>query len=131
MINRASCLLFVLFAFFVQCGTHEDPNSEEWINLFNGVDLNDWKPKIRHYPLMENYGNTFRVEDSVLKVSYDQYDSFRMRYGHIFYKEKFSHYLINVEYRFTGEQATGGEGWARRNSGDELDTARAAASADV
>ena len=40
-----------------------------------------------------------------------------MRYGHIFYKDKFSHYLINVEYRFTGNQATGGEGWARRNSG--------------
>lgn len=117
MINRASCLLFVLSLFLVQCGTREDPNREEWINLFNGVDLNDWKPKIRHYPLMENYGNTFRVEDSVLKVSYDQYDSFRMRYGHIFYKEKFSHYLIDVEYRFTGEQATGGEGWARRNSG--------------
>ena len=110
-------MLFVLSLFLVQCGTREDPNREEWINLFNGVDLNDWKPKIRHYPLMENYGNTFRVEDSVLKVSYDQYDSFRMRYGHIFYKEKFSHYLIDVEYRFTGEQATGGEGWARRNSG--------------
>lgn len=115
--TRCACLLFLCSLFLFSCSTREDQNREEWIDLFNGVDLNDWKPKIRHYDLNNNYGNTFRVEDSVLKVSYDQYDSFRMRYGHLFYKDNFSHYLINVEYRFTGDQATGGEGWARRNSG--------------
>jgi hypothetical protein len=117
MLNKTACLLLVLSVVLSKCGSREDPDRKEWINLFNGVDMKDWKPKIRHYDLMENFGNTFRVEDSVLRVSYDQYDSFRMRYGHIFYKDKFSYYLINVEYRFTGNQATGGEGWARRNSG--------------
>lgn len=117
MRTKPVCLLLLLSLFLFKCGPKEDAGRKEWINLFNGVDMKDWKPKIRHYALNDNYGNTFRVEDSVLKVSYDQYDSFRMRYGHIFYKEKFSYYLIEVEYRFTGNQATGGEGWARRNSG--------------
>jgi hypothetical protein len=35
----------------------------------------------------------------------------------LFYKEKLSHYRLRVEYRFVGEQADGGPGWAIRNSG--------------
>jgi imidazolonepropionase-like amidohydrolase len=52
-----------------------------------------------------------------LKVSYDVYDNFNNKFGHIFYKENFSHYLIRVEYRFVGDQVAGGPGWAFRNSG--------------
>lgn len=99
------------------CGEGKDPVREEWQPLFNGHDLSGWTPKIRGYPPGENFGNTFRVEDSVLRVSYDQYDTFRSRYGHLFYKEKYSYYRIAIEYRFTGSQAAGGEGWAERNSG--------------
>lgn len=88
-----------------------------WISLFNGKDLEGWTPKIRNHELGENYGNTFRVEDGVIKVSYDQYDQFNGTYGHLFYKSPFSKYRFRVEYRFTGEQAPGGEGWATRNSG--------------
>ena len=43
----------------------------------------------RDTPLNENYRNTFRVEDGVMKVSYDQYDTFNNEFGHIFYKEPF------------------------------------------
>lgn len=89
----------------------------EWIQLFNGKDLEDWTVKISKHELNDNYANTFRVEDSVLKVSYEGYDDFNQQYGHMFYKQPFSAYLISVEYRFTGEQAPGGEGWAWRNSG--------------
>lgn len=85
--------------------------------MFNGKDLNDWNIKIKGLPLNENYKNTFRVEDSLLKVRYDQYDKFDNHFGHIFYKQPFSHYKIRVEYRFVGEQATGGASWAYRNSG--------------
>lgn len=89
----------------------------DWIQLFNGKDLTGWTPKITGYALGENFGNTFRVENGVMKVSYDQYDEFRNRFGHIFYKDKFSYYRIAAEYRFVGEQAKGGPGWALRNSG--------------
>ncbi|WP_268224283.1 3-keto-disaccharide hydrolase [Sinomicrobium oceani] len=92
----------------------------EWISLFNGKDLNDWKIKISKHELGDNYANTFRVEDGLLKVSYDGYEDFDQQYGHIFYDKPFSEYLLRVEYRFTGEQAPGGEGWAWRNSGAML-----------
>lgn len=90
-----------------------------WRPLFNGKDLEGWTPKIRGYKLGDNYANTFRVENGVLKVVYepDKYPKFDNRFGHLFYKEKFSHYRLRVEYRFTGEQCPGGPGWAFRNSG--------------
>ena len=91
--------------------------AENWIQLFNGKDLKDWAVKINGYDLNDNFGNTFRVENGIMKVSYDRYDKFNNRFGHIFYKRKFSRYRIRVEYRFVGEQAAGGPSWALRNSG--------------
>lgn len=91
--------------------------SGKWVSLFNGKDLTGWKPKIRGYEFNENYKNTFRVEDGLLKVGYEGYDKFSEKFGHLFYKKKLSHYRLRVEYRFTGEQAKGGPGWAFRNSG--------------
>lgn len=89
----------------------------KWVALFNGKDLSGWIPKIRGYELGENFGNTFRVEDGAIKVGYAKYDSFQERFGHLFYEQPFSHYRLRVEYRFTGDQAQGGPGWALRNSG--------------
>lgn len=90
----------------------------DWIQLFNGKDMEGWVPKIRYHELGENYADTFRVEDGVLKVRYDKYDGpFKERFGHLFYKQKFSHYILRVEYRFLGKQHAGGPGWAIRNSG--------------
>lgn len=89
----------------------------EWVDLFNGKDLKDWTVKIAKHEVGENYANTFRVENGVIKVGYEGYDEFNQQYGHMFYNKPFSHYLLRVEYRFVGEQAKGGEGWAWRNSG--------------
>jgi len=92
-----------------------------WIQLFNGKDLNDWIVKIKDHPLNDNYGNTFRVENGVMKVSYDQFNNaFKEQFGHIFYKQKFSAYLLYIEYRFTGDQIKDGPDWAYRNSGAML-----------
>jgi hypothetical protein len=93
------------------------PVDSRWISLFNGKNLDGWKVKITGYALNDNFGKTFRVEDGVLKVCYDQYDKFGGKFGHIFYKEKFSHYRLRLEYRFVGEQVPGGPGWAFRNNG--------------
>jgi Domain of Unknown Function (DUF1080) len=94
-----------------------DPNAREWIQLFNGRDLEGWTPKIRTHDLGDNFGNTFRVVDGNLSVRYDQYTDFERKYGHIYYEEPFSYYVVATEYRFVGDQAPGGEGWATRNSG--------------
>jgi Domain of Unknown Function (DUF1080) len=93
-------------------------SAEDWIQLFNGRDLSGWTPKLAKHELGDNYANTFRVENGVLKVSYDQYENFDARFGHLFYKDPFSYYRLVVEYRFVGEQAARGPGaWALRNSG--------------
>ena len=115
--NLANLLLPVLIlALLWGC---QSPKQKEkgWIQLFNGKDLKDWNIKIAGFPLNENYGNTFRVEDGLMKVRYDQYQKFDDHFGHIFYKCPYSHYKIRVEYRFVGEQCPGGAGSALRNSG--------------
>lgn len=91
--------------------------ADGWRTLFNGKDLENWRIKIAKHELDENFANTFRVEDGLMKVRYDGYEAFDRQYGHIFYDEPFSYYLYRVEYRFVGEQAPEGEGWALRNSG--------------
>lgn len=99
-------------------GWADDPAEEgEWIQLFNGKNLDGWKVKIRGFDLGDNFGDTFRVEDGVLKVCFDQYEKFDGKFGHIFYEQPFSNYRIRVEYRFVGDQCPGGPGWAFRNSG--------------
>ena len=91
---------------------------EDWIQLFNGRDLSGWIPKITRHAPGDNYANTFRVEGGVLKVSYDDYDSFEGRFGHLFHETPYSYYRLVIEYRFVGQQAPNGPGaWALRNSG--------------
>jgi hypothetical protein len=92
-------------------------DQKEWRQLFNGKDLTGWSPKITGYALGDNFGNTFRVENGYLKAAYDKYEKFDSKFGHLFFREKFSYYVIAVEYRFVGEQTPGGAAWALRNSG--------------
>ena len=66
--------------------TFTQPGSE-WIQLFNGKDLSGWTPKLSGYALGENYKNTFRVEDGLLKVSYDEYEDFDGEFGHLFLRD--------------------------------------------
>lgn len=117
-------LILGLFAFTFRCHSvfgqgKANLEVEKWIQLFNGKDLTGWTPKIRHHPLGENYGNTFRVADGLLQVRYetDKYESFDERFGHLFYQQPYSHYRLRVEYRFVGDQAKKGPSWAIRNSG--------------
>ena len=94
------------------------PAGKQWMQLFNGKDLVGWTPKIRGYAVGENFGDTFRVVDGLLTVSYDQYEGpFNGRFGHLFHDMEFSDYRLRVEYRFVGDQVEGGPGWAFRNSG--------------
>ena len=97
--------------------TSSSGESEEWIQLFNGKDLEGWTIKINKHPLNENFNNTFRVENGLMVTRYDQYEEFNEEYGHIFYKNPYSHYKLKVEYRVVGEQVKGGQGWALKNSG--------------
>ena len=110
------CLLAIVLVLPGLAQTNAD--TKEWIQLFNGRNLDGWAPKITGYPLGENYADTFRVENGVLKVSYDKYPMFENKFGHLFYtRQKFSYYVIAAEYRFVGDQVPGGPTWAVRNNG--------------
>jgi hypothetical protein len=125
-------ILWVLIAagFIVSCSSsqrlNDDKNQEHWIQLFNGKNLDGWDVKITGFNLNDNYQNTFAAGNGVMKVQYKGYPEFGNRFGHIFYKEPFSYYKLRVEYRFVGEQAKGGQGWALRNSGVMLHSQSAA-----
>ena len=110
---KFSCFLILVY----NCNKISDSNIENWEVIFNGKDLKDWKIKFANKNLNVNYKNTFQIRDSVLKVVYDNYDSFDNNYAQIYYKKPYSYYKLKFEYRFTGNQTRGGAGWAKRNSG--------------
>ena len=95
-------------------------DAKDWIQLFNGKDLTGWTPKFSHHDLGENFNDTFRVEDGLLKVRYDKWTTFTDEFGHLFYKDPFSYYVLAAEYRFVGEQVPSTRKdlqWAVRNNG--------------
>jgi len=112
------CMFALSVAALSGCTSHAArPATGQWVDLFNGRNLDGWTPKIAGHDLGENYADTFHVRDGLLTVSYDNYEKFNGEFGHLFYEHEFSHYRIRVQYRFSGEQTPGGPGWALRNSG--------------
>lgn len=128
--NRFSLLYISVILFLLSCAgtkiTSDKKNSNQWVSLFNGKDLEGWQVKIAGYPLGENFGNTFRVEDGVLSIRYNQYDSFRNRFGALYFNKEFTNYRLRVEYRFVGETTPGAPSWGFRDGGIQYHTQPAA-----
>ncbi len=117
-VMKAVGALVVLILGTAGCAAEQKNTTEaKWISLFNGKDLKGWTPKFTGSDLGVNYRDTFRVVDGLLTVSYDQWDKFNGEFGHLFYKDSFSHYRLRAEYRFIGQQIPDGPGWAFRNNG--------------
>src|SRR4051812_28736664 len=94
-----------------------DAGDAGWHSLFNGRDLSGWTPKIAQHPAGENYADTFRVEDGVIKVSYDRYGKFDGQFGHLFTNQAYSNYILRLEYKFVGSAIADSPPWAKLNSG--------------
>ena len=107
----------ILLIAIVCCTSKPQQHEEEWIKLFNGKDINDWIVKIHHHDPGVNFGNTFRVEDNMIKVRYDQYGDFNDQFAHLYYKTPFSHFHLKLEYHFTGELQKGAPVYTNLNSG--------------
>ncbi len=88
-----------------------------WVPLFNGKNLDGWTPKISGHVLGENFANTFRVSDGMIKVSYDDYQKFSGQYGHLYTHIAYSHYILRLEYRFTGKMMPDAPDYVNLNSG--------------
>ena len=120
MLTRTRNTLALLLLGAAASGSSAQNNNQtdgEWISLFNGQNLDNWQVKFTGQPLGVNFRDTFRVEDGLLSVSYENWDGFNNEFGHLFYDQVFSHYLLRVEYRFVGEQVNQGPPWAFRNNG--------------
>lgn len=100
--------------------------TENWQPLFNGKDLTGWDLKISGRELNDNFRNTFVWEDSMLRIRYDEYETFDDAYGHMYYHTPYSNYKLRFDYRFTGDQTPGGAVWNVRNSGVMLHSQSAA-----
>ena len=70
-------LVFILCFPLLSFGQKND--TKNWIQLLNGKDLTGWVVKIKGGLLGEDIHNTFRVEDGLLKVSYDDYKNGKIR----------------------------------------------------
>ncbi len=110
-------LPFVLLSYQTKKIFIDKKPAKKWVSLFNGRNLNNWKPKIAGYKLGENFGNTFFVKNGILSIRYNQYDSFRNRFGALYYDKKFSNYRLKVEYRFVGNTTAGAPSWGFRDGG--------------
>lgn len=85
--------------------------------IFNGKNLKGWTPKIHHHEYGDNFADTYKVEDGVIKVRYDGYEKFNERYGHLFYKTPYSHFHLSMEYRFNGIWRKDAPSYTHLNSG--------------
>src|SRR5690606_33781959 len=74
-----SWMLCALVALLSGCATapvgsgFNDVPESDWIELFNGRDLRGWTVKVHKHDVGVNFGDTFRVEDGMIQVRYDQY----------------------------------------------------------
>lgn len=112
-------LIILSFAILFLTGVHgqNKKNAGKWQQLFNGKDIKDWMVKIHHHDVNVNFGNTFRVEDKMIKVRYDEYGDFNNQFGHLYYKTPFSWFHLVIEYRFVGDLQKGAPSYTLRNSG--------------
>ncbi len=114
-------VLLTVFLVIVSCKDQSENaekfETDDWITLFNGKDLEGWTPKFHHHETGENYADTFRVQDSSIVVAYDGYDTFNERYGHLFYNKAFESFHLKFTYRFTDEWMQDAPSYTYRNSG--------------
>ena len=90
---------------------------EAWQPLFDGRSLAGWTAKITGEDLGNDPLGTFRVERGAIRVSYDRYERFAGRFGHLAYRLPFSAYRLRFEYRFDGAYLPDVEAWQHSNSG--------------
>ena len=121
MRNNLTIFYLLLIILVCQsCNNNDGKNEiskEDWESLFNGKNLTGWDIKIKDHPLNENYKNTFRIEDSMIRVVYNDYEKFDNQFGHLYTHKPYSYYKLKLQYRFVGDHLADAPEWADRNSG--------------
>ena len=99
------------------CAAELKTAGPQWVSLFNGKNLDGWTIKIAGHPLGDNFADTFRVENGMIKVYYDKYSKFSNQFGHLYSNIPYSHYILRLEYRFDGVVLADAPEWCNSNSG--------------
>ena len=127
-------LLPIFLLCIISAGCHQqsatpnlpEPDTEGFISIFNGKDLTGWTAKFAGEELGHNYKDTIQVEDGVIKVTYDNYETFNGKFGHLFFEKPYSHYILRLDYRFVEGHCKGAPGYTWINSGVMLHSQSAA-----
>ena len=91
---------------------------EDWQPLFDGKTLTGWTPKIRGFPLGENYRDTFRVRDGAIVVELRQVRPVRRTLRPPVLQDAIhGPYRLRFEYRFLNAHPADTPAWAIANSG--------------
>ena len=69
--------IILIFLILSQCSIKNEQS--EWETIFNGKNLDGWTVKVGVIPSGDNFGNTFKVVDEAIQVSYENYDNFDFR----------------------------------------------------
>lgn len=116
-IPKTSFLLGALFALLTNTVSAQQ-SEDGWVDMFNGENLDGWTAKVHHYESGDNFGDTFRVQDDMIIVRYDQYEEpFNDRFSHLYYDQPFSDFHLTMQYRFVGELFPGAPDYTLKNSG--------------
>jgi hypothetical protein len=113
-------ILCILIYVILGCNRHigtSKSSDQLWENLFDEDHQKRWKLKIAGVPLDENYLNTCTFSDNMLEISYKNYKNWDDKFGHLFYDEKLSHYIVELEYNIDGPQVHDAQSWGKLNSG--------------
>lgn len=109
--------LFYVFL-IIGASSQAQTDADGWQTMFNGKNLEGWTMKIHHYEVGDNYGDTFRAEDGMVKVRYDKYEGpFNDRFSHLYFDEPFSDFHLTMQYRFVGELYQSAPNYTLKNSG--------------
>lgn len=117
LVLRSSLIIFAVVTATAAFAAETEADSGGWHSLFNGRNLDGWTIKIAQHTLGENYADTFRVEDGMIKVAYDKYGKFDQQFGHLYTDSPYSHYVLQLEYLLTGTVMADAPSWTKCNSG--------------
>jgi len=101
-----------------------DVRDGDWVQHFNGKDLENWIFKFNHYDFNVNPETitgkeAITVEDGYIKMDMNGTDISQIGQGVFAYDDVFTHYIYGVEFRFVPpiKAAPGWAGWADGNNG--------------
>lgn len=107
-----------LIALALLASSHTHAADDEWTSLFNGKNLTGWTIKIAKHPLGENFNNTFRVENGIIKAEFDQYETFDMQFGHLYSNHTYSNYILRLDFKLLpATPLPDAPSWTALNSG--------------